>query len=178
MATTATTATTTTTTTTTTSPPYPSPPAPPHLPTQIPIKDKKDLVLILVSKGISSGVAMWMTTNLRRLPSGGFDFTFDIPTATSLFESFGATDFFPFLSRLDGRGPRVHLVKAGLNKGWDDPSVTSGMEGLGDGVTTTTLEDAGHWVHVDDLEGVVRTVVDAVMEGREGEGGGTGGGGL
>ena len=128
----------------------------------MPIVDKKSMMEDLEERGITKGVAMWMTTNLRKRKEGdGFEFTFDVPTARSLFDSFGDTDMFPYLRSIDGGdGVRVHIVKAGRNQAWGD--VEDDMGRVGEGVVVHELEKAGHWVHVDDLEGVVRIVSENV----------------
>ena len=119
----------------------------------LPIKDRNELVRVLTEeKGISKGIAMWMTTNLRRSEGGGMGFTFDIPTAKDLFKSFAKTNFFGLLHSLandaDGRQCTVHLVCAGKNEGWREESVVREMTALqgNESVKIHTLENAGHWV--------------------------------
>ncbi|GMI63259.1 hypothetical protein ScalyP_jg8641 [Parmales sp. scaly parma] len=130
-----------------------------------PIASKKELIRALTEeKGIAMGIAMWMTTNLNRSKNGeGFVFTFDVETAEDLFDSFSSVNFFPFLHELNessgkGKGKvEVHLLKAGLNDAWDDEAVKEELEKVEDGevVRVHTLEKANHWVHVDNLSGLV-----------------------
>lgn len=88
---------------------------------------------------------------------------FDLPTANRLFEQYGTTDFTPFLRDLadhhhQAATANVHLIMAGKNNtAWTPEAVgvLEDVKGSGAPLHTYTLRNAGHWVHVDDLKGLV-----------------------
>ena len=140
----------------------------------MPVSSKDELIKTLEAEGVARGVAMWMTTNLKRAEVGeGFVWKFDIATAEALFESFGETSYGPFLTGLQaadadgGDNAKVHLLKAERNPVWDDVDVDAFVSGLGGGgggsnVQVHTLPDSGHWVHVDNLEGLTSMVAETL----------------
>ena len=143
----------------------------------VPIRSKKALVEELTERGgVDKSIAMWMTTNLVKSEcGGGFEFAFDLNVASDVLEDFPRQDFFSILRDINkvglmatGRGERpfsVNMVMAGKNTAWTD-EIVSELERLGhvEGggvVAAHVLENAGHWVHVDNLDGLMRLMEGA-----------------
>lgn len=159
------------------------------LPTPIP--SKSWLVDTLVKEyGMSKGVAMWMATNLRDNGQGGdvksFDWIFDLDIANDLVENFSEQDIVEMIRGVtsestalaekgvdNGRdnNSTVQLVMAGKNKLWSE-AIVSKLESLPSFNSSSssslfqmhTLDKAGHWVHVDDLEGLLKLMVDGLQQ--------------
>jgi len=130
----------------------------------IPVKDKKELVQILThDNGLDLSIASWMTTNLKPSSDGGFEFIFDLDVAQSILDDFPKQDFISMVQDclVSAKGKnKLHLVIAGKNSAWTDEIVTQlhNMNSTmidGSMLEMTTLTKAGHWVHVDDLEGLM-----------------------
>ncbi len=139
---------------------------------RLPIKSKDDLVSFLtVENNISPAIAAWMTTNLVRV-DGGFHFKFDLPVILNLLEDYQSQDFFGTLNDISrvsasiNQKCQVHLVQAGKNDSWNNVVIQdklSECERLGV-LKTHCLPDAGHWVHVDDLDGLMDLIEPTFLE--------------
>jgi len=141
---------------------------------------------------MSKGVSMWMATNLRDNGQGGnaksFDWIFDLDIANDLVENFSEQDIVEMIrditsesTALSKKGTEngrlnkstVQLVMAGKNKLWSE-EIVSKLESIPSFQNSTTpssslfrmhtLDKAGHWVHVDDLEGLLKLMVDGLQQ--------------
>ena len=150
----------------------------------MPICSKKELVSQLVGTyGLDEPTALWMTTNLVKSPCGtpdggdGFVWTFDLNIIRQILEDFPQQDFMELTRDVGaryvnhpngigsaGRKSRLSVVMAGKNEAWTS-SIVEKMEmtlrerslpSHDPFLTMHTLPDAGHNVHVDDLEGLMR----------------------
>jgi pimeloyl-ACP methyl ester carboxylesterase len=117
----------------------------------MPIASRDELVSSIKSKGYSDELAGWMTTNLERV-EGGFAWRFDLDAIEALLDDYGREDLWPWL---EGPGPRVDIVRAGRSDRWT-PDVMARLDALaGERVGVHVLPNAGHWVHVDDPQGLL-----------------------
>ncbi|GMI00446.1 hypothetical protein TrST_g13373 [Triparma strigata] len=118
---------------------------------------KSDLIKTLTEDHLlQPSIAMWMTTNLKRFETGRFEFTFDVETCNNLYDSFTVEDLTDVLrdSQED-----VTLLKAERNEVWEgieEERLTGGNER----VKVRTLEDSGHWVHVDNPKRLVEMICE------------------
>lgn len=139
----------------------------------LPIKSKEDLVSFLtLEHKISPEIAAWMTTNLVKV-DGGFNFKFDLPVILNLIQDYQSQDFFETLNEIrklsvkkDQAACHVHLVQAGKNDSWNNSAVKERLtasERLGV-IKTYLLPNAGHWVHVDDLDGLMELIEPTFSE--------------
>eukprot|EP00579_Thalassiosira_antarctica_P000091 CAMPEP_0201867148 /NCGR_PEP_ID=MMETSP0902-20130614/1495_1 /ASSEMBLY_ACC=CAM_ASM_000551 /TAXON_ID=420261 /ORGANISM="Thalassiosira antarctica, Strain CCMP982" /LENGTH=347 /DNA_ID=CAMNT_0048392267 /DNA_START=381 /DNA_END=1424 /DNA_ORIENTATION=- len=151
-----------------------------------PFPSKSWLVDTLVKEHkMNKGVAMWIATNLR--DGGGdkksFEWIFDLGIANELVENFSDQNFTEMIhdvtkSKADGgtndndKNSMVQLVMAGKNKFWSK-EIVSELQSIPSFQKTTspsplfqmhTLDKAGHWVHVDDLEGLLKLMVEGLQE--------------
>ena len=157
----------------------------------MPIGSKKELVSQLVGTyGVDEPTALWMTTNLIKSPaqpdgSGGFVWTFDLDVIRQILEDFPQQDFMEltrdvgarYVNHPDGIGSagrksRLSVVMAGQNEAWT-PSLVEEMETTlrekslpshDPFLTMHTLPDAGHNVHVDDLDGLMRLLEEGFRQ--------------
>mmetsp|Transcript_29514 Transcript_29514/g.45050 ORF Transcript_29514/g.45050 Transcript_29514/m.45050 type:complete len:440 (+) Transcript_29514:29-1348(+) len=141
----------------------------------IPIASKKDLVQFLTQdQNVSKAIAHWMTTNLRSYDDqsastssgnkGGFEFTFDMSVARGVLDDFPQQDMLLMIrdcvsvSDADSINRTIHKIMASKTGAWTDEMVDELEEiqsdYFDDRLKLVTL-DAGHWVHIDDLEGLM-----------------------
>ncbi|KAM5575110.1 putative esterase/lipase [Rosa sericea] len=131
------------------------------------VSSKRDVVEALVQKGFSKDVAQWVVTNLR--PSGPlgstpstFSWTFDLNGISEMYQSYEETNLWKIVEDVP-RGVHVNFLKAerSLHR-WalEDLQRIHAAEELaveeGGGVEMHVLEDAGHWVHADNPDGLFR----------------------
>lgn len=129
------------------------------------ISSKQEVVNALVQEGFSMAVARWVVTNLR--PNGsastpGFSWGFDLKGITEMFKSYEGTNLWKIVENVP-RGVHVNFLKAerSLHR-WalEDIERIHAAEELasdeGAGVEMHLLEDAGHWVHADNPDGLFK----------------------
>ena len=117
----------------------------------LPAPDRTDVVDHFLTLGLDRRVGLWMTTNLRR-EADGFYWRFQPSVVASLLDDYGRIDGWPMIDGLRRVVP-VHVVLAGRSVWWRG-APESRLRAL-DGVEVHHLVDAGHWVHVDDPDGLV-----------------------
>ncbi|GLU16259.1 hypothetical protein SLE2022_327000 [Rubroshorea leprosula] len=131
------------------------------------VSSKQEIVKALVQEGFSMDVAQWVVTNLR--PNGvpgssssSFSWVFDLDGIAEMYRSYEETNLWKFVENLP-RGVHVNFLKAerSLHR-WalEDLQRIHAAEELasdeGGGVEMHVLEDAGHWVHADNPDGLFR----------------------
>lgn len=137
--------------------------------TQMPkqISSRRNVVSALLQKGFSAGIAQWMTTNLR--PAGvtsgsstAFSWIFDLQGISDMYRSYEATNLWHVVENVP-QGVHCNFLRAerSLHR-WahEDVQRIHMAETLaaceGAGVEMHVLEDAGHWVHTDNPDGLFR----------------------
>ncbi|KAL6184439.1 hypothetical protein ACLB2K_045840 [Fragaria x ananassa] len=136
------------------------------------VSSKRDVVQALVQKGFSKDVAQWVVTNLR--PSGPlgstpstFSWTFDLNGISEMYQSYEEMNLWKIVEDVPG-GVHVNFLKAerSLHR-WalEDLQRIHAAEELaveeGGGVEMHVLEDAGHWVHADNPDGLFRILASS-----------------
>jgi esterase len=134
----------------------------------MPVASKKQLVESLLSMGIDQTIASWMTTNLKEASGGMYEFSFDLEIAKDILRDFSNHDLFHVLSeclsgtenQAQGMKNKVFMVQAGKNESWTPDVVKrmQDMEKLFSRFQRIVLPKAGHWVHVDDIDGLMSAV--------------------
>jgi hypothetical protein len=104
--------------------------------------------------GLDAGIATWLGSSF----SDG-DFGFDLEVIQDILPEFHTQDFWGLLNEIIASGKRVDLVRGGKNMAWDINTLRR-LEGLQNEYPNHfgvhVLPQAGHWVHVDDLKGLVK----------------------
>ncbi|KAM1092600.1 hypothetical protein ACFX19_020162 [Malus domestica] len=131
------------------------------------VSSKRDVVDALLQKGFSKDVAQWVVTNLRPTKSPGsspstFSWVFDLKGITEMYKSYEETNLWKIVEDVP-RGVHVNFLKAerSLHR-WalGDLQRIHAAEELAveeaGGVEMHVLEDAGHWVHADNPDGLFR----------------------
>lgn len=136
----------------------------------------KQIMELLTAQGISVPVAQWLTSNCRHGDSehDKLQLGFDLSVCTELFQDFCETDMWEFLSTFDGKNKagvctttgqgkhaKIHFIRAGRNPLWL-PSVVSQLEGIcahsKGSVQFHTMPHVGHWLHVEDVRGMIEVI--------------------
>lgn len=121
--------------------------------------DRKKVTEQLISLGIEQGTAQWLASSLQRKSDGTFQFSFDLDVIQELLPEFQNQDYIGMLETVTTKGGiRVDLVRGGKNKGWTEDVMKplKALEGPNFGIHT--LPQAGHWLHVEDLQGLLEVV--------------------
>jgi pimeloyl-ACP methyl ester carboxylesterase len=110
--------------------------------------------------------AQWLASSYK-----GGEFEFDLDVAADLIVDFDHIDFLDMLhATVERRETPVHLILGGQNAQWEEsgslPLIQQLAESHESHFTHHLLPEAGHWVHVDDLNGVLDAVASVHKHGR------------
>jgi len=143
---------------------------------------RKDILQVLQQQhGLDSMTAQWLASSfVVDKATGRGQFAFCLATARDLMVDFGKQDFMALLKDVvvaGAAGPtgatttttttttttsnstRVDLVRGGRNAGWEASGEMPALFDMqSDSFQFHTLPDAGHWVHIDDLPGLMQAV--------------------
>ncbi|XP_062152344.1 uncharacterized protein LOC133860754 [Alnus glutinosa] len=139
------------------------------------VSSKRDVLNALIQQGFSKEVAQWVVTNLRPTSppgslSSSFSWVFDLKGIAEMYQSYEETNLWKIVEEVP-RGVHVNFLKAerSLHR-WalGDLQRIHAAEELaseeGGGVEMHVLEDAGHWVHADNPDGLFR-ILSSSFEG-------------
>nr|XP_043616140.1 abhydrolase domain-containing protein C22H12.03 isoform X2 [Erigeron canadensis] len=130
------------------------------------VVSKREVIKALLLEGFSNDVAQWVVTNLRQInpseSSSGFSWIFDLDGISEMYQSYEDTNLWDVVEEVP-RGVHVNFLKAerSLHR-WalgDLQRIHAAEEQAsqeGGGVEMHVLEDAGHWVHADNPDGLFR----------------------
>mmetsp|Transcript_25206 Transcript_25206/g.52054 ORF Transcript_25206/g.52054 Transcript_25206/m.52054 type:complete len:431 (+) Transcript_25206:72-1364(+) len=154
----------------------------------LPIESKSWLFKNLTEKhNLNKGVAMWIASNLKDIEKyeqkqqseqnlkgkqhKPLEWVFNLDMANELIHSFAEQKFVPMIRDITSQPSSiVNLVIAGRNKEWKDDIVLElqSIPTFGKSPESSfqmhTLPKAGHWLHVDDLNGLVDLMVKGMNE--------------
>jgi len=116
---------------------------------------RDDVVRIFSDQGFSRTLALWMTTNLRRQPGDGYVWRFDLDGVIAMITDYYRSDLREVLT-LPVPNLQVHVVRAENSHRWP-ASVLQWFHQLPAGAPGRLhlLPDSGHWVHVDNPDGLL-----------------------
>lgn len=120
----------------------------------LPVRSRDDVLENLQRQGFSDSLARWMTTNLRRT-DGGLLWRFDLDAVEQMIGDYFTRDLWDTLeipiADLD-----IHLVRAAESARWSDAMAARAQTSF---ATLHTLPDAGHWLHVDNPDGLLQMML-------------------
>lgn len=130
----------------------------------LPIPHRQHVVQHLMAAGMSSGLSNWMTTNVAR-EGNDYRWAFDLDGIIELLKDYFDRDLWPVLQEAREQ-PQFHLVVAEKSDRWNG-DMTARARRLGPETKTSVhiLEKAGHWVHVDNPEGLLRMLSEGLTRG-------------
>lgn len=120
---------------------------------------RSELVDILNERGFSGTLASWMTTNLRRQAGRGYVWRFNLDGVTEMITDYYRRDLRDVLS-FPVPDLQVHVVRAEDSHRWP-ASVLRWFDELPAGAPGRLhlLPDSGHWVHVDNPDGLLELML-------------------
>lgn len=122
-----------------------------------PLARREDLVEHMTSRGFSPSLAQWLTTNLRRAEDG-LRFVFELDAIRAMIADYWSLDLWDLLR--DPPCP-IEVVRAGRSDRWPDEVLERFTSEASPLTRLHVLPNAGHWVHVDDPEGLIRLLTQA-----------------
>ncbi len=120
----------------------------------MPAPDRAAVRAHLRAAGLSEPLVMWLSTSLVR-GERGWRWAWDLDAIDAMIRDYLALDLVPWLERWDGAP--VELVRAGRSERWraDEVARLEAAERAGRAVHLHLLPNAGHWLHVDDPDGLL-----------------------
>lgn len=120
----------------------------------MPAASRAQVVGHLRAQGLSSGLSNWMTTNLERR-SDELYWVFDLTAIEELLVDYFRQDLWPYLEQ-ERQGPEVQLIVAEQSDRWSADMRERALH-LSEATRARTrvLPQAGHWLHVDNPEGLL-----------------------
>lgn len=122
---------------------------------------REAFVTAVVGAGFSLDIARWLAMNLG--PSqAGFVFRLELPRIHALLRDYLAVDLWPVVegAAQNRQGPRIHLVIGTKSQVYEkeDRARAKALESAASGQVTVDELQAGHWVHVEDPQGLAETL--------------------
>jgi len=120
----------------------------------MPANSRAEVVAALKHAGLSSGIAEWMSTNLRRV-EGAYQWRFELSAIEESLADYFRVDLWPFVEQLKP-GLRVEMVVAEQSDRFTG-EMRKRVQRLADEgrVSYRCLPRSGHWVHVDNPDGLL-----------------------
>ena len=120
-----------------------------------PFASRAGAALAIVRQGRSSGLANWLATSLERRPEG-FTWLFELPQIEELLADYFSADEWPRLEALSPKGTILYELLVAENSDRWSGSMKERASDLAKSprVRVHTLPNSGHWVHVDNPEGL------------------------
>lgn len=120
-----------------------------------PFSSRGEAVEAIVRQGRSSGLANWLATSLEKKPQG-LVWRYELPQIEELLSDYFSIDEWPRLESLDEHSHiRYELLVADDSDRWSG-SMKERASRLTDSprIRVHTLPESGHWVHVDNPDGL------------------------
>lgn len=119
------------------------------------VPDRKTMRTHFVAAGFTPVFADWILMNVRLLPDGRYGWRVDREAFAALARRFHEDDLWPVVEAAPARVRCVRGARSGY-VGDDDVARFARL-----GIAVATLENAGHYVHVEALEPLVAWLLDA-----------------
>lgn len=127
-----------------------------------PFAKREDAVAALMARGFVAGFARWLAASLARGADGSYSWALEVDGIEELLADYFRQDFWPFLAETRTRS-EVHVVVAAESHE-RSPELRQRLDVLPPAaqVTSHLLADAGHWLHVDNPDGLLALMVPAL----------------
>ncbi|KAL9227695.1 hypothetical protein vseg_003352 [Gypsophila vaccaria] len=132
-----------------------------------PIPSRKWLVDHMMKLGFSRSLSEWLGSNLRKSNDHEI-WAFNLEGAFQMFKSYREKDYWPLLEH-PPKGTEISIVRAENSDRWD-PHIIQRLEMLANKerdesegkFSLHVLPKAGHWVHVDNLKGLLEILAPKI----------------
>lgn len=116
---------------------------------------REAFIAAIEAKGLGKMLGQWLAMNLE-LKGGAWVFKLSLPRIHALLEDYFEVDLWPVVEEAARTGPKVHLVigARSLVYSHDDRVRAQSLEHDSQERVTVDVLSAGHWVHVEDPQGV------------------------
>jgi pimeloyl-ACP methyl ester carboxylesterase len=122
---------------------------------------RDEFVRTLMANGQARDIALWLAMNLIS-ESGRVRFALELPRIHALLASYFSLDAWAVLEQ--NSGPQFHIVLGERSGVYDDQDKArlAALQATSKGRISVDTLPAGHWVHVDDFEGLLRVLVNRI----------------
>jgi pimeloyl-ACP methyl ester carboxylesterase len=123
---------------------------------------RTELIKAFVATGQSMALAQWLAASVEK-DGDHLRFKFDLKEIRSLLLDYFARDLWPVVEHPPGTS-RIHLVIGDRSSSYS-PSDRERAERIAASNERVTVDilPAGHWVHVDDLDGLLRIMLHHII---------------
>lgn len=126
---------------------------------EMPVQRRSQVRQALLGRGASMMISQWMTTNLRHTPEG-YVWKFNLDGIQAMLEDYFEQDLWNVLEE-PNLSMDANMVRASKSDRWDQMSIQR-LEALPERSTYYVL-DAGHWLHVDNPEGLLSILEENLL---------------
>ncbi len=119
----------------------------------VPAESRDPVRAYLADQGMPAPIVAWLLTSLQRSDDGVWRWVYDLDGIEAMLRSYETSDLWPVV---EARAPSIRIVRAGREGRFTeaDEIRARGIAGL----TVHVMAEAGHWLQVDDPEGLHRLV--------------------
>ena len=129
------------------------------------IASREQFIEIIEAQGHTHAIAAWLAMNLRR-EGDGYRFRLDVSALRPLLSDYFATDLWPLIEQPDPlRSQVIHVVVGGRSEVFGPESRARLEVAFGPLIRAHVLDKAGHWLHVDDFDGLFALFRGELMAG-------------
>jgi esterase len=129
-----------------------------------PFASRADAVAAIVRQGRSTGLANWLATSLEKR-AAGFFWLYELPQIEALLADYFSVDEWPRLETLDPTlSIRYELLVAENSDRWSGSMKERASRlAASPRVRVHTLPNSGHWVHVDNPDGLNQIIAEHLI---------------
>ncbi|KAK9815258.1 hypothetical protein WJX72_000795 [[Myrmecia] bisecta] len=136
----------------------------------MPIPSREWLYDYLGQRSYSPGLAQWLGSNLVPIGDGQYRWAFNIKGAADMLDSYYHSDYWD-LVEAPPPGVAIHHVRAANSDRWTVPAKErlqaaqqkAAEANTGGTFTAHLLPDAGHWLHVDNPDGLRKMMLPSFI---------------
>lgn len=141
---------------------------------QHPIASREWLYKFMEDQGYSLGLRLWMGSNLVPDGQGKLKWGFNIEGASDMYQSYQESSYWDLVQQ-PPKGTALHIVRAEKSDRWtretmaqlqkaEHAAAVHASSGNGGRLHTHVLSNAGHWVHVDNPQGLTDMMLPSFVD--------------